>query len=410
MKKGWQTKKLGDVCATIQDGAHESPQRQFDSPGKGRFLYITSKNIRNNCLDLGNVSYVEEDFHNRIYPRCKPSAGDVLLTKDGANTGNVTLNTLDEPFSLLSSVCLIKTKPDALKPSFLSYYIQSPDGLKSITGQMTGAAIKRIILRDIKLAPIPVPSLPEQQRIVGILDEAFESIATAKANAEKNLKNARALFESHLQAVFTQRGEGWEEKQLSELCDIKHGFAFDGEFFSNEGEYVLLTPGNFYEAGGYRDRGQKQKYYTGEIPRDYVLNEGDLLVAMTEQAAGLLGSPILVPEPDKFLHNQRLGLVTKKPGIPWINEFFFHVFNTHAVRKEIHGSASGVKVRHTSPTKIGDVVVSFPTVISEQRAIVSTLKDLHAETQRLESICQHKLAALGELKKSLLHQAFSGKL
>lgn len=207
MKAGWQTKKLRDVCVTIQDGAHESPQRQFDSPGKGRFLYITSKNIRNNCLDLGNVSYVEEDFHNRIYPRCKPSVGDVLLTKDGANTGNVTLNTLDEPFSLLSSVCLIKTKPDALKPGFLSYYIQSPDGLESITGQMTGAAIKRIILRDIKLAPIPIPPLSEQRRIVGILDEAFDGLARATANAEQNLRNARALFESHLQSVFTQRGK-----------------------------------------------------------------------------------------------------------------------------------------------------------------------------------------------------------
>ncbi len=173
---------------------------------------------------------------------------------------------------------------------------------------------------------------------------------------------------------------------------------------------MLLTPGNFYETGGYRDRGEKQKYYIGEIPRDYVLNEGDLLVAMTEQAAGLLGSPILVPESDKFLHNQRLGLVTKKPGVPWTNEFFFHVFNTQAVRKEIHDSASGVKVRHASPTKIGEVVVSFLTSIVGQDAIVSTLRVLRAETQRLESIYQQKLVALDALKKSLLHQAFSGKL
>ncbi len=73
---------------------------------------------------------------------------------------------------------------------------------------------------------------------------------------------------------------------------------------------------------------------------------------MTEQAAGLLGSPIIVPESDKFLHNQRLGLVTKRPGVPWTNEFFFHVFNTQQVRKNIHASASGVKVRHTSPTRL----------------------------------------------------------
>ena len=245
---------------------------------------------------------------------------------------------------------------------------------------------------------------------MGILDEAFDGIATAKANAEKNLQNARALFESHLNAVFTQRGDGWDEKPLADLCDIKHGFAFKSEFFTTEGDYVLLTPGNFYETGGYRDRGEKQKYYTGEIPPDFVLSEGDLLVAMTEQAAGLLGSPVLVPESDKFLHNQRLGLVTKKPGISWTNEFFFHVFNTQRVRKEIHASASGVKVRHTSPKKIGDVVVSFPSSESEQLAIDANLRELRGETQRLKSIYQRKLAALDELKKSLLHQAFNGQL
>ena len=254
------------------------------------------------------------------------------------------------------------------------------------------------------------PRWPNRQRIVGLLDEAFEGLATAKANAEKNLQNARALFESHLQSVFTLRGPGWVEKPFSELCDIKHGYAFEGEFFSNEGEYVLLTPGNFYERGGYRDRGEKQKYYTGEIPRDYVLDEGDLLVAMTEQAAGLLGSPILVPESDKFLHNQRLGLVTKKPGVAWTNEFFFHVFNTQPVRKAIHASASGVKVRHTSPTKIGDVVVSFPTSLPEQKRIVTTLASLTEETQRLARLYERKHAALEALKKSLLHQAFTGQL
>jgi type I restriction enzyme S subunit len=273
-----------------------------------------------------------------------------------------------------------------------------------------GTAVTRLNIAHVRALQIPVPPLAEQQRIVGLLDEAFEGLATAKANAEKNLQNARALFESHLQSVFTQRGPGWVEKPFSELCDIKHGYAFEGEFFSNEGEYVLLTPGNFYERGGYRDRGEKQKYYTGEIPRDYVLNEGDLLVAMTEQAAGLLGSPILVPESDKFLHNQRLGLVTKKPGVAWTNEFFFHVFNTQPVRKAIHASASGVKVRHTSPTKIGDIVVAFPTSLSEQKRIVMTLASLSEETQRLARLYERKHAALKALKKSLLHQAFTGAL
>ena len=173
---------------------------------------------------------------------------------------------------------------------------------------------------------------------------------------------------------------------------------------------MLLTPGNFYERGGYRDRGEKQKYYIGEIPRDYVLNKGDLLVAMTEQAAGLLGSPILVQESNKFLHNQRLGLVTQKPGAVWTNEFFFHVFNTPAVRKAIHASASGVKVRHTSPKKLGDVIVAFPTFLHEQKRVVFTLASLEEETQRLARLYERKLTALEALKKSLLHQAFKGTL
>jgi type I restriction enzyme S subunit len=198
-------------------------------------------------------------------------------------------------------------------------------------------------LSSAKLAevPVPVPQLEAQRRIVALLDEAFEGIATAKANAEKNLLNARDLFPGQRETVLS-RGEGdWRYEPLAHLCDIKHGYAFEGEFFASAGEHVLLTPGNFFEAGGYRDRGAKQKYFAGPIPRDYVLSRGSLLVAMTEQAAGLLGSPLLVPEAGRFLHNQRLGLVLPRSGIDWSNEFFFHVFNLKHVRDAIHASASG---------------------------------------------------------------------
>jgi type I restriction enzyme S subunit len=199
-----------------------------------------------------------------------------------------------------------------------------------MVAEANGTTQRFVGLGYLRNFPIELPPLSEQHRIVAILDEAFDSIATAKANAEKNLQNARALFESHLQAVFSQRGDGWKEAKFSDLCSIKYGFAFKSEFFATEGDFVLLTPGNFYESGGYRDRGEKQKFYVGEIPQDYILNAGDLLVAMTEQAAGLLGSPILVPESGKFLHNQRLGLVTKKDHVPWSNEFF-SMFSTRSL-------------------------------------------------------------------------------
>ncbi len=310
----------------------------------------------------------------------------------------------EEDFTAIKNTITLTPRNDKCSGRFL-YYL-----LTFIKLPQRGAGQPFISKGDIQGFTVAYPLLSEQQRIVSILDEAFDGIATAKANAEKNFKNARSVFESYVQSVFERRGHGWLEKPFSELCDIKHGFAFKSEFFTDSGDYVLLTPGNFFESGGYRDRGEKQKYYVGEVPDGYILSEGDLLVAMTEQAAGLLGSPILVPESDKFLHNQRLGLVVKKSGIPWTNEFFFHVFNSKAVRKSIHESASGVKVRHTSPSKIGEVVVSFPSSTTEQKAIVDKFADLKDEADRLVSIYKCKLAALDELKQSLLHQAFSGAL
>ena len=408
MKKGWQTKPLADLCEVFADGDWIESKDQ--SP-EGIRLIQTGNVGEGVFKDRGEKArYISEATFKRL--RCTEILeGDCLISRlpDPAGRSCLLPDTGERMITAVDCTIVRFNRKQAF-PEFFNYYSQSRDYLSAVDGKTTGTTRKRISRSKLAQTLIPVPPLPEQQRIVGILDEAFEGIATAKANAEKNLQNARAFFESHLESVFTQRSKGWVEKSFSELCDIKHGYAFEGEFFSNEGEYVLLTPGNFYERGGYRDRGEKQKYYTGEIPRDYVLNEGDLLVAMTEQAAGLLGSPILAPESNKFLHNQRLGLVTKKPGVAWTNEFFFHVFNTRPVRKVIHASASGVKVRHTSPTKIGEVVVAFPTSLPEQKRIVTTLASLTEETQRLARLYERKLAALEALKKSLLHQAFSGQL
>jgi len=408
MKKGWLTKTLSEVCQ-IKPPKSEARDK-VSASSLVSFLPMEDMGIDVKFVQATQTKPLSAVVGSYTYF----ADGDVLLAKITPCFENGKLGIADglsNGIGFGSSEYFVFRPDPTVSKEWLYYFLSRETFRVEGAARMSGAVgHKRVSKEFIEEYPIPVPPLAEQQRIVGLLDEAFEGLATAKANAEKNLQNARAIFESHLQSVFTQRGPGWVEKPLAELCDIKHGYAFEGEFFSNEGEYLLLTPGNFYERGGYRDRGEKQKFYTGEIPRDYVLNEGDLLVAMTEQAAGLLGSPILVPESDKFLHNQRLGLVTKKPSVAWTNEFFFHVFNTHPVRKAIHASASGVKVRHTSPTKIGDVVVAYPTSLPEQKRIVTTLESLTEETQRLARLYERKLAALAELKKSLLHQAFTGEL
>lgn len=312
-------------------------------------------------------------------------------------------------------------RPDAaaVLPEYLDHLFQSNHHGRWLRKYITVGARAHgaLSVSDDELFAMPVPLPPpkvsrdEQKKIADCLGSLDDLIAAEgrKLEALRQHKDGlmAQLFPQGDESVprlrfpeFQDAGH-WEREPLSKLCDIKHGYAFEGEFFSDEGRYVLLTPGNFYERGGYRDRGEKQKYYTGEIPRDYVLNRGDLLVAMTEQAAGLLGSSILVLESDKFLHNQRLGLVTKKIGVAWSNEFFFYVFNTQPVREAIHESASGMKVRHTSPTKIGQVVVSFPASLSEQQRIADCLSALDAriaaQTGKLDALKQHKQGLLQQL-------------
>ena len=299
-----------------------------------------------------------------------------------------------------------------LNPVFLLAKLNDGVDFKEFAfSQKAGGTRTRLYFSRLSEWETLLPSPAEQQKIADCLSSLDELIAAQVRKVETLKTHKKGL----MQQLFPREGKTqprlrfpefqnageWGEKNFSDLCDIKHGYAFQSEFFSNEGNFVLLTPGNFYEQGGYRDRGEQQKYYCGEIPRDYVLAKGDMLVAMTEQAAGLLGSPLLVPQPEKFLHNQRLGLVVKKPGVMWANEFFFYVFNTQRVRKAIHDTASGAKVRHTSPTKIGEVAISVPTSLPEQQCIASCLSSfdalITAATQELETFKTHKKGLMQQL-------------
>lgn len=208
---------LDSICLKIQDGAHHSPKNTYDVQLENTFPYITSKNIRNNFMKLDNVQYVDSEFHNTIYPRCTPEYGDVLLTKDGASTGNVTLNELKIPFSLLSSVCLIKTNLKVLQPAFLKYYFQSTIGFNELIGEMTGTAIKRIVLKKIKSTQIPLPPIEEQQKIVSRVESLF-----AKADAiEEKYKSLKAKIETLPQTILHKAFKGELTEQLESDGDAR---------------------------------------------------------------------------------------------------------------------------------------------------------------------------------------------
>ena len=193
----------------------------------------------------------------------------------------------------------------------------------------------------------------------------------------------------------------WEPARFSDLFRIKHGYAFDGRYFDGEGPYVLLTPGNFREEGGYQDQGPKQKFYTGDVPSGFVLDQDDLLVAMTEQAPGLLGSSAWIPEANVFLHNQRLGRVVDLNECRLSKRFLYYLFNTQTVRDQISASATGTKVRHTAPQRIGQVLVNLPSVREQERIaeILATYDDLIQNNHR-------RMALLEEAARQLYVEWF----
>lgn len=202
LPEGWVWARIDLVCSKIQDGSHFSPKIQFDTPGDGRYLYITAKNIKENGIDLSEVTYIDSSFHKAIYSRCNPQKGDVLLIKDGVKTGIATVNTLEDEISLLSSVALFKPNRVGLQPYYLKHFLNSPVGFKMTTERMTGTAIKRIILEKVRSAYIPLPSFPEQQKIVEEIENRLSIADNMEKVAEQSLKQSVRLRQSVLKRAF----------------------------------------------------------------------------------------------------------------------------------------------------------------------------------------------------------------
>ena len=383
MKNGWKEKSVGEILQL----EYGKPLDKLDRKPNGRFPVYGAN---------GEKDRTDKFYHDKpsVIVGRKGSAGEINLTEK-------KFWPLDVTYFVTFDAC----KHDL---RFLYYLLTTLDLPKLAKGVKPGINRNEVYSQATK-----IPPLPEQQRIVGILDEAIAGIATATAIAEKNLQNARALFDSHLNAVFIQGGEGWTEKALDELCEIKHGFAFDGAEFSSdvpEGKPIVITPGNFTEDGKLIFNAKNTKRFSGELLSAFRFDIGDLVVVMTDLSSKMkiLGKPAFV-ETDKVLHNQRIGrVIFRNKKIE--KRFLYYFMMSDGFLKNIKRSATGTMVKHTAPKRILSNVILFPVDRVAQRGIIGKLDSLRDETQRLESIYQQKLAALDALKKSLLHQAFTGQL
>jgi type I restriction enzyme S subunit len=161
----------------------------------------------------------------------------------------------------------------------------------------------------------------------------------------------------------------WSTRTLGDLIQVKHGYAFKGEFFSERGDKLVLKPGNFPVGGGIRLRPGKDDYYTGSYPPEFELSPGDMLVVMTDltQAAPILGSPAFIPDEPVMLHNQRLGLVQINPDVEVDKRFLYYSMLSDTSRSQIRATATGATVRHTAPERIYRVVLRVPDLAVQRR-------------------------------------------
>lgn len=400
MKEGWKSKQIGDVCDIVNGG---TPKTNVSSYWNGNHLWITP-------AEMGKRSspYVDDTARKITDLGLRDSSARMLppnsvILSSRAPIGHLVINT--KPMAT-NQGCKGLVPTLQINTEFLYYYLSSIVELLNSMG--TGTTFKELSGGKLKEVPIPVPPLPEQQRIVDILDEAFAGIAVAKANSEKNLQNARALFESHLQAVFSQRGEGWVEKRLGAVCTLENGDR--GKNYPQRSEYV--------ESG-------IPWINTGHIQPDGTLSESEMNYISQTKFDSLRGGKIQPGDLVYCLRGATLGktaivdpltigavassLVIIRPGESIESRFLYYFLTSPVGRKLIKLYDNGAAQPNLGAGSVAKYRIFLPT-IEEQKAIIQKLDLIFAETQRLESIYQQKLAALDELKRSLLHKAFSGEL
>ncbi|MCX5961438.1 MAG: restriction endonuclease subunit S [Cyanobacteria bacterium] len=248
--------------------------------------------------------------------------------------------------------------------------------------------------------------IAEQQRLIGLLQEKRQAVISHAVT--KGLNPDAPMKDSGVEWL-GEVPEHWRNFRLKALFALKHGYAFDGSQFSEEGEYALMTPGNFIETGGFR-RKDPEKYYVGsDMPSEFILQGGEMLIAMTEQAPGLVGTALIAPEGEHYLHNQRLGLVTRLKAEELDTSFLYWLMNSPVLKAKVGVTAAGQKVRHTSPQKILDNEICLPP-LEEQRIIAQALFEANERCIKLTENACTSIQLLVERRSALISAAVTGQI
>jgi len=377
--KGWEIKKLGEVCEISTGNANTE-----DAVENGQYAFFDrSKIIKKSSSYLYDCEAI-----------IIAGEGQTFLPKFYSGKFNLHQR----------AYAIFNFKKSVSIDYAYKYLIHFHKYFEEVA---VGATVKSLRLRHFLDLPIPLPPLPEQQRIVAILDEAFAAIAKAKANAQQNLQNAKELFESYLQGVFENKGEGWEEKSLEELadekCTLSYGIVQPGEEYLDGLPIIRPTDltKRFIDLTGLKriDPKLADGYKRTKLIGDELLlcvrgTTGTISIA-TKELAGA---------------NVTRGIVPIRFNSKIINqEFGYYLLISNFIQKQIRAKTYGAALMQINIGDLRKIQTAYPP-LKTQQAIVQKLNALHAETKKLGSIYQQKINDLEELKKSVLQKAFAGEL
>ena len=398
MKAGWRLVKLGELCKTGAGGTPLKSKKEFYEGGS--VPWLLSGEVAQGEILKATSFITQKGLENSSAKLFPPNT--VLVAMYGATAGQVGVLRIEA--STNQAVCGILPNEHFL-PEFLFYYLLSRKD--ELIAQAAGNAQPNISQQKIRDTLVPVVPLPEQQRIVAILDEAFAAIAAARANAEQNRQNVRALFESYLQSVFSQRGEGWVERTLDEAvdqyCSLSYGIVQPGDEMADGLPIVRPTDlgVKVIELNGLKriDANLADSY------RRTTLRGNDLLLCV-RGTTGLLS----ISSKTLLGGNVTRGIVPIhfEPSL-LSQEFGYYLMRSEPVQTQIRKKTYGTALMQINIRDLRKLVISIPS-LQKQHELVAKFDALWKDTQRLESLYQRKIEALDELKQSLLQQAFSGQL
>ncbi len=389
MKTNWQTKKLGEIGNIFSGNSiNEKVKKTKYLNLKDGTPYVATKDVSyENEIDYENGIKIPERDLEKFRIAHKNS---VFICAEGGSAGRkLAFNNQDACF--VNKLFVFEAEKN-INPKFIYYFYQSDKFQKQFKSRMTGL-IGGVSISKFKDIIVSFPNIEEQKTIVKILDEVFESISKSKENAEKNLKNAKELFESYLEEIFSNPKEDWEEKKLGEVCEIVAGQSPEGKYYNSDGKGIPFYQGKKEFSEKFIG---KPKVWTEKITKTAI--ERDILMSV-RAPVGPINFCV-----EECCIGRGLASIRPRKNISGDLIFYFLLYN----EKNIVGRGSVFSA--INKTQISQIKLFIPKSIPQQTQIVQKLDSLSVEIKELENIYKQKVKDLEELKKSMLQKAFSGEL